>query len=138
MWSRTFLGHYGVVDQALWSQTRMKPLESERVAVNVSWRDSFVRLAYYHVVDSMLHIFCLRYFWSFDDGRPYTTCVNNEEIVPVLFVVLITVSTWARFLIREIKDRTWEGDREQWRNRSCEISVVKWKWRSNTALASTY
>lgn len=82
----------------------MEPFESDRVALNIPWRDNFVRLAYYHVIDSILHVFCLRFFWSFDGRRPYTSYMNNEEIVTVLFVVLMVVWMRIQFRTREIKD----------------------------------
>jgi hypothetical protein len=53
----------------------------------IDFRDAMIRLAYYHVIDSALHMIWLRYFWSFGEGEPYTAYLNNSELLSILLAM---------------------------------------------------
>jgi hypothetical protein len=46
-----------------------------------------IRLAYLHVIDDAVHVIWPRFCWAWDGGAPYTSYVNNSEIVTVLLVI---------------------------------------------------
>lgn len=89
-WGRTWLGNIDELpDQSLWAAEPRWPLERDRKELNIPWRDIFLRLAHYHVIDGVLHVGWLRFGWAFDEGRPYTQYMNNEEVVVAVFWVLM-------------------------------------------------
>ncbi|CAI9634531.1 unnamed protein product [Alternaria burnsii] len=65
----------------------------------VFWRDTMIRLAFYHVLDNTVVVLQLRFFYSYDEGAPYTTYVNNSEIASS--VLIIQVCIWKFFRMRE-------------------------------------
>ncbi|KAI8942840.1 hypothetical protein NX059_000880 [Plenodomus lindquistii] len=90
-WDKTSLGrveepeaHHGVDVEKSGTAGDGVSMEEQK---SVGWRDAALRLAYVHVVDSIVHVVWLRYFWKFGEGDPYTRYVNNSEIWTVVLVV---------------------------------------------------
>jgi hypothetical protein len=111
LWNRTFLGRYCDRSASENAGTADASSEGEKRASEVkrvSWRDAIVRLAYYHILDSTANAIWLRFF------RPYTTYVNNSEVVTVVFVVVMVAWTWLKVCVRsravaEVETRAEEG-----------------------------
>ena len=57
------------------------------------WRDVAVRLSYIHLVDNAIHVVWLRYLAA---DAPYTTGINNSEIMTLLLFISLAVYTYAR------------------------------------------
>lgn len=57
------------------------------------WQDTVVRLSYIHIIDNLIHIVWLRFF--FENG-PYSTYINNSEILTVYLAVGVAFYTYAR------------------------------------------
>jgi hypothetical protein len=89
IWNRTYLSTH--VD-APTSYTILPTTESEKDEKapenrHIPWRDAVIRLAYYHILDNLIHVIYLRHYWPFDDGKPYTAYINNSEILTVVLAV---------------------------------------------------
>jgi hypothetical protein len=73
--------------------------DSENTAVS-TWKDHMVRLAYFHVIDSAIHVIWLRFFYKWDGGAPYTCYANNSEILTALLVIEVVVWVVLRMRMR--------------------------------------
>jgi hypothetical protein len=81
--------------------------------LDVSWHTNLIRLSYYHVIDSTLHVLCVRYCWASGQGAPYTDYVNNEEILTVLLAVLMAIWRVVKMRLQSEKETGAEVDDEQ-------------------------
>ena len=81
--------------------TTARILRIRRPEFETPWRDTVVRLAYYHTLDSTLHVLILRYFWAFGEGQPYTKYINNEEVLAVVLTILMAGWTWIKVRAHE-------------------------------------
>jgi hypothetical protein len=79
-----------------------EPCKDEKVTKepHVTWQDAVLRLAYYHIIDNTIHVIYLRYSWTFGEGQPYTSYINNSEILTVVLAVQMAVWTWLRMRTR--------------------------------------
>ncbi|KAI1570538.1 hypothetical protein PtrCC142_009640 [Pyrenophora tritici-repentis] len=57
------------------------------------WRDIAVRLSYYHVIDNTIHVLWFRYF---NTEAPYTTYLNNSELLTMVLLTTLVTYTYAR------------------------------------------
>lgn len=99
-WGRTWLGKFDESpEQSTWADEPRRPLEADRKELNIPWRDALLRVAYYHLLDGFLHVAWLRFGcgWGYDEGRPFTQYMNNEEVVVVVFWVLMMGWTYLRY-----------------------------------------
>jgi len=65
----------------------------------VSTRDAIIRLAYYHLFENAVRVLCLRYYHPHNEGAPYTTYINNSEILTGLLA--LQVAAWTCCKMRE-------------------------------------
>ena len=65
----------------------------------VSTQDAIIRLAYYHLFENAVRVLCLRYYRAHNEGAPYTTYVNNSEILTGLLA--LQVAAWTYCKMRE-------------------------------------
>jgi hypothetical protein len=75
----------------------------------VTWRDAAVRLAYFYVVDNTIHVLWLRYCWEFGNGQPYTSYLNNSEILTMFLtaqvLAWIGLNVWTHDRAAKIAER---------------------------------
>ncbi|KAF2711538.1 hypothetical protein K504DRAFT_465298 [Pleomassaria siparia CBS 279.74] len=57
------------------------------------WKDTIVRLSYIHIIDNLIHIIWLRFYL---DNGPYTSYINNSEILTAVLLIEMAVYTYAR------------------------------------------
>jgi hypothetical protein len=89
------------VGKAVWKFTSGEyeslPLEENcyfpYAQVFLPWRDVVVRLAYVHLVDNAVEVLWLRYMAA---NAPYTSHINNSEILTILLGISLAVYTCAR------------------------------------------
>jgi hypothetical protein len=89
------------VGKAVWKFTsgeyKSLPLEENcylpYAPVFLAWRDVVVRLAYVHLVDNAVQVLWLRYLAA---NAPYTSHINNSEILTILLGISFAVYTCAR------------------------------------------
>jgi len=65
----------------------------------VSTQDAIIRLAYYHLFENAVRVLCLRYYHPHNEGAPYTTYINNSEILTGLLA--LQVAAWTYCKMRE-------------------------------------
>jgi hypothetical protein len=113
-WSWTYLGFhsdfafdepsrtvYNAVGKAVWKFTsgvyESLPLEENcffpYARVFSPWRDVVVRLMYVHLIDNAVQVLWLRYLAA---NAPYTSYINNSEILTILLGISLAVYTCAR------------------------------------------
>lgn len=62
----------------------------------IPWKDAALRLAFWHVLDSIVHVNCSWFFWKFDKGRTSTSYINNSELLTVLLIAEVGLYvSWA-------------------------------------------
>lgn len=92
---------HDVSGRAVWTFTSTKIGKPELDAVLYNsyspiflrWRDTAVRLSYIHLIDNTIHVISLRYF---DVAVPYTTYINNSEILTIALFFTLAMYTYAR------------------------------------------
>jgi hypothetical protein len=121
-WSWTYLGTYSdvrfkedtrsIIDEhgaTVWnftSQTneKLEQTEYQYAPLYHPWQDTVVRLSYIHIVDNLIHVYWLRF--SLSNG-PYTTYINNSEILTLLLFTEMGIYTYARMashVVFEVND----------------------------------
>jgi hypothetical protein len=115
-WNWTYLGFYDdyylhegtrtVYDQsghAVWTFTSKKKGDEVEdkyyflySPIFRPWRDIAVRLSYIHLIDNAIHVIWFRYLHV---DAPYTTYINNSEILTVVLLVSLAVYTYTRMRV---------------------------------------
>jgi len=62
----------------------------------VSTQDAIIRLAYYHLFENAVRVLCLRYHHPHNESAPYTTYINNSEILTELLALQVTAWTYCK------------------------------------------
>ena len=70
--------------------------DSDSSKPTVSWRDVVIRLGYYDILDNTVHMVWLRFFGHFGSPDPYTSYINDSEILTAFLVVLTAALTWVK------------------------------------------
>jgi hypothetical protein len=85
---------------AIWSFTSEKTGDEAKddtynpySPIFLPWRDIAVRLSYVHLIDNTIHFIWFRYFIA---EAPYTSYINNSEILTMLLGATLAVYTYAR------------------------------------------
>ena len=62
----------------------------------VSTQDAIIRPAYYHFLENAVRVLCLRYYHPHNEGTPYTTYINNSEILTGLLALQVAAWTYCK------------------------------------------
>ncbi|KAF2877952.1 hypothetical protein BDV95DRAFT_600642 [Massariosphaeria phaeospora] len=107
LWDCTYLGNYEDVRYEQDSTRLRVRLTFEDLSTRVSsgvclpWQDLIIRLAFIHVIDNSIHVLWLRYAFA---NEPYTTFLNNSEILTICLTVGLSLYIYARVQCHNASD----------------------------------